>query len=129
MIILPSPLDAFFFPRRPVCLPPLPQLKEPPTELVQQPELPFQQEKKVEVPAEAKALGHFALGQLLLAEGEFAQALKEYETAAQADPANAYLKFRLATLYLRKGDLKQALKEAEEAGRLDPKDTDRKSVV
>ena len=53
------------------------------------------------------------IGDLLLGEGEFDEALKEFESAAHDNPNDSFLHFRLATLYLRKGDLKKALVEAE----------------
>src|SRR5688572_29555772 len=86
-----------------------PAIKPPPDGLVWSPEAPFQREKKVEVPAEAKALSHFIKGNLLLGQGEFDEALKEFEAAAEGDPEDSFLRFRLATLYLRRGDLKKAL--------------------
>jgi tetratricopeptide (TPR) repeat protein len=104
------------------CAPSLPEVKGPPAELNLQSEPPFLREKKVEVPAEARALGHFLKGQILLGQGEFGQAVMEYEQAVKADPSNAFLRGRLAKLYVRKGDLKRAQMEAEEAARLDPKD-------
>ena len=103
------------------CAPTVSEFKAPPEDLAWEPRPPFLREEKVEIPAEAKALGHFAMGQVLLGRGEFGEALKEYEAAVQADPTNSYLRIRLATLYLRKGDLKGSLKEAEEAVRLEPK--------
>ena len=87
-------------------------------------EAPFQHEKKTEIPAEAKGLSHFLIGHLLLVEGEYDKALKEFEAAAQANPDDAFLRFRLATLYLRKGDLKSALTEAQTAATLEPKSID-----
>ena len=61
---------------------------------------------------------------LLLGEGDFDPALKEFEAAVAAKPDDAFLHFRLASLYLRKGDLKKALVEAEAAVRLEPKSVD-----
>ena len=99
---------------------------EPPKDLVWETDpAPFRNEKKVEIPAEAKALLHFSKGQMLLAQGEFNQALPEFEAAVAADPTNAFLRHRLATLLLRKGDFKGALKEAEEAARLAPQWTEK----
>src|SRR5574341_1312612 len=104
-----------FFALLSACAPLAPDLALPPKDLAWEPQAPFRSEKKVEIPAEAKALGHFAKGQSLLGQGEFNQALTEFEAAVQADPSNPFLRFRLATLYLQKGDLKKALREAEEA--------------
>ena len=80
------------------CAPAAPDLALPPKDLAWEPQAPFRGEKKVEIPPEAKAMGHFAKGQSLLGQGEFNQALREFEAAVQADPANAFLRFRLATL-------------------------------
>jgi tetratricopeptide (TPR) repeat protein len=102
------------------CVPPIPDPERPPKELVSEHSAPFSGEKKVEIPSEAKALGHFAKGQAHLSKGELNPALREFAAAAQADSSNAYLRIRLAILYLRKGDLESALKEAEEATRLEP---------
>jgi len=98
-----------------------PGQKEPPTNVVRDHPPPFLRDNKVEIPEEAKALGHFFKGRNLLIQGEFAEALVEYEAAVQADPSSAYLRFRLAALYIRKGDLERALSEAKEASRLEPK--------
>ena len=68
------------------CSPTASRIQEPPKELVQQPEAPFRLEQKVEIPAEAQAMAHFVKGQMLLAEGEFNQALEEYEAAVQPIP-------------------------------------------
>ena len=106
------------------CASAAPELRSPPDGFAWSPEAPFQREKKTEVPAEAKGLSHFLIGHLLLGEGEFDQALKEFEAAAQANPDDAFLRFRLATLYLRKGDLKKALVEAEAAAKIDPQSLD-----
>src|SRR3972149_10716190 len=95
--------------------------KSVPEEAVWPTEAPFQHEKKTEIPAEAKGLSHFLIGHLLLVEGEYDKALKEFEAAAQANPDDAFLRFRLATLYLRKGDLKRALVEAAVAATIEPK--------
>src|ERR671918_637567 len=103
------------------CASAAPEIKPPPHGLVWSPEAPFKGDKKIEIPAEASGLNHFLKGQLLLAEGNFEDALKEFEAAAQASPSDAFLRFRLATLYLRKGDLKKALVEAETATSLEPK--------
>jgi hypothetical protein len=78
------------------CAPSIPDPERPPKELVSEPYAPFSGEKKVELPAEAKALGHFAKGQAHLKKGELNQALREFEGAAQADSSNAYLRIRLA---------------------------------
>src|SRR5262249_6186492 len=89
------------------------EVKPPPNGLVLTPEAPFAREQKIEIPSEATGLYHFLKGQLLLGQGEFDEALKEFEAAARANPGDSFLHFRLATLYLRKGDLKKAVGEAE----------------
>jgi len=99
-------------------------LKPPPDGLVWKPEAPFARESKVEVPNEAPGMFHFVKGSLLLGDGDFDAALKEFEIAAQDNPNDAFLHFRLATLYLRKGDLKRALTESETSVRLAPKNVD-----
>jgi tetratricopeptide (TPR) repeat protein len=98
--------------------------KLPPDGLLWSPETPFRKQPKVEIPGEAAAINYFLRGQVLLGEGNFDGALKEFESAAQANPDDAFLRFRLASLYLRKGDLKKAVVEAEAAVRLDPKNVD-----
>ncbi len=103
------------------CASAVPELKSPPEGLDWSPEAPFRHDKKTEIPAEANGLSHFLQGQLLLGEGNFEEALKEFEAAVQANPSDGFLRFRLATLYLRKGDLKKALVEAETATSLEPK--------
>src|SRR3970040_450832 len=85
---------------------------------------PFRNQPKIEIPADAAVINHFLKGQLLLGEGDFDAALKEFEGASKANPDDAFLHFRLASLYLRKGDLKKALGEAEAAVKLDPKGVD-----
>src|SRR4051794_5476298 len=90
------------------CSPKLAKVQEAPKEVVIQPEARFN-EPHVEIPAEAAGLAHFAKGHLLVGEGDFDQALVEFQAAAAGDPANSFLRYRLATLYLRKGDLKKAL--------------------
>src|SRR5512143_23013 len=98
----PSSMGKYFF-RRAVCLlilsgcaTTVPDLQPPPEGLVWSPIAPFQHETKVEPPAEAKGLSHFMMGQLLLGDGDFDQALKEFETAAQDNPNDSFLRFRLA---------------------------------
>ena len=95
------------------CATAVPELKPVSDELVWIPEPPFRNHQKIEIPAEAQAYSHFLKAQMLLGDGEFEAALKEFEAAAQASPSEAFLRFRLAALYLRKGDLKKALEEAE----------------
>src|SRR5918996_3369704 len=111
------------------CASAAPEIKPPPHGLVWSPEAPFQHDKKAEIPAEASGLNHFLKGQLLLAEGNFEEALKEFEAAAQASPSDSFLHFRLATLYLRKGDLKKAVVEAEAAARTDPKSVENRLLL
>src|SRR3989442_1562743 len=106
------------------CATAVPELKPVSDELVWIPEPPFRNHQKIEIPAEAQAYSHFLKAQMLLGDGEFEAALKEFEAAAQASPSEAFLRFRLAALYLRKGDLKKALEEAEAAAKLDPKTVD-----
>src|SRR3990170_980266 len=128
LTLLPMPTR---FVRRAICLLILsgcasaaPEFRSPPEGFSWSPEARFQREKKAEVPAEASGVSHFLIGHLLLGEGEFEQALKEFEAAAQANPDDAFLRFRLATLYLRKGDLKRALVEAAVAATIEPKNLD-----
>jgi len=45
---------------------------------------PFRNQRKVEIPAEAAAINYFLRGQLLLGEGKFDEALKEFENASEA---------------------------------------------
>ena len=97
-----------------------PVIKAPANGLFGTSEAPFLQHQRVEVPAESKALSHFMKGNLLLGEGRFDEALAEFESAADVNPEDAFLRFRLATLYVRKGDLKRGLVEAEAARRMDP---------
>ena len=106
------------------CASAAPEFRSPSEGFSWSPEARFQREKKAEVPADAGGLSHFLIGHLLLGEGEFDQALKEFEAAAQVNPDDAFLRFRLATLYLRKGDLKRALVEAEAAAASEPKNLD-----
>src|SRR5918996_364145 len=96
-----------------------PELKPPSEGIVRAPEAPFRNQPKIEVSADALAYSHFLKAHMLLGEGDFDGALKEFEAAAQAVPTDAFLRFRLATLYLRKGDLKRAVEEAEAATKLD----------
>src|SRR5215470_12265093 len=81
------------------CASAMPDLQPPPDGLAWTPEAPFARENKVEIPAEAKSLSHFLNGNLLLGEGDFEAALKEFEAAVQDNPGDAFLHFRLATLY------------------------------
>ncbi len=106
------------------CTTAAPEPNLPPDGLSWSPETPFSKQPKIEIPAEAAAINYFLRGQILLGEGNFDGALKEFEAAAQASPDDAFLHFRLASLYLRKGDLKKAVVEAEAAVRLDPKSVD-----
>jgi len=96
--------------------------KGAPGEAVTEQPAPFAGKEKTEVPVSAKAYAHFIQGQLYLTEGNFSEAIKEYELAVRADPSNAFLRLRLATLHLRQGQLDGALKEAEEASRLEPEE-------
>ncbi|HSK31632.1 MAG TPA: tetratricopeptide repeat protein, partial [Candidatus Limnocylindria bacterium] len=102
------------------CAAAVPELKTPPDGFIWAPEAPFRDQPKVDIPDEAKGFSHFLKGQLLLSEGDFDGALKEFEGAAKVNPDDAFLRFRLASLYLRKGDLRNALVEAEAAVRLEP---------
>src|SRR5437867_6150106 len=63
------------------CASAIPELKSPPEGLDWSPEAPFRHDKKIEIPAEANGLSHFLEGQLLLGEGNFEEALKEFEAA------------------------------------------------
>jgi Flp pilus assembly protein TadD len=90
------------------CASAVPDVKPPPQGFTGIPEAPFARERKVVLSGEAKGLAHFMKGDLLLGEGDFDAALKEFELAVQENPRDAFLHFRLATLYLRKGDLKKS---------------------
>src|SRR5918996_2173693 len=111
------------------CATTVPQSKSPPDAVLWKPEAPFTREQKVEIPREAIGLSHFMKGHLLLGQGEFDEALKEFEAAAEASPNDSFLHFRLATLYLRKGDLKKAVVEAEAAARTDPKSVENRLLL
>src|SRR5512147_1598066 len=106
------------------CATAVPDHQLPPDGLVWSPEGPFSKDTKAVIPDEASAFNHFLKGQLLLIDGEFEPALKEFEAATQASPTDGFLHFRLAQLYLRRGELKKALSEAELAARLEPKVVD-----
>src|SRR3970040_555730 len=54
---------ALFFALLSGCVSSAPDLKAPPSELPWGPQAPFRGEKKVEIPAEAPVLAHFAKGQ------------------------------------------------------------------
>src|SRR5512145_3283003 len=92
-------------------------------------ETPLARAGKTEVSDEAKALAHFLKGQLLIQEGAFDDAIKEFEAAAQASPRDGFLHFRLATLYLRRGDLRKALTEAETAAASEPNSVENRLLL
>ena len=91
------------------CATAVPDRQLPPDDLVWLPQSPFSKDAKVELGDDARAFNHFLKGQLLLIDGEFEPALKEFEAAALASPSDSFLHFRLAQLYLRRGDLRKAL--------------------
>lgn len=74
-------------------------------------------------PADASAIYHFMLGY----QAELAQntevALKEYQTALQADPSAQSIKARLANLYFSLGDMPNALRYAQEVAEGTSQDT------
>jgi len=102
------------------CATAVPDHQLPPDGLIWLPEGPFSKNAKADIPDEAGAVNHFLKGQLLLIDGEFEPALKEFEAASQASPTDGFLHYRLAQLYLRRGDLRKAMGEAEFAVKLDP---------
>src|SRR5215207_5879806 len=106
------------------CATALPDGQLPPDALIWSTEGPFSKTAKVDIPDEAGAFNHFLKGQLLLIDGEFDPALKEFEAASQASPTDGFLRYRLAQLYLRRGDLKRAMSEAESAAKLEPNSVD-----
>ena len=87
------------------CATAVPDHQLPPDGLVWSPEGPFSKDTKAVIPDEASAFNHFLKGQLLLIDGEFEPALKEFEAATQASPTDGFLHFRLAQLYLRRGEV------------------------
>src|ERR1700752_2042294 len=95
------------------CATTTPEIQTPPDGLSWSPVAPFRDEPKTDLPSDAFAVNHFLIGQMLLGEGDFEAALKEFEAASRLKPDDAFLRFRLASLYLRKGDLKEALVAAE----------------
>ena len=70
------------------CATTVPELKPPAEDIVRAPEPPFRNRPKIEISADALAYGHFLKAQMLLGEGEFDAALKEFE-AAQAAAAGS----------------------------------------
>ena len=97
------------------CAAAVPDSKPPPDGLNWSPAGPFSGQRKIEGSVEALGLSHYMRGSLLTSEGDFDGALKEFETAAQLNSEDGFLRYRLATLYLRRGDLKRAVNEAEAA--------------
>jgi tetratricopeptide (TPR) repeat protein len=83
------------------CTAAVPEPTLPPDGLSWSPEPPFRKQDRVDIPAEAVAINHFLRAQLLLGEGNFDGALKEFESASRANPDDAFLHLRLASLYLR----------------------------
>jgi len=69
-----------------------------------------------DVPANSAADYNFLIGELLLQEKRFDEALEYFESAAEAETAAApALRRRLAQLYLRSGDLEEALAQLDKA--------------
>src|SRR5262245_52318749 len=68
----------------------------------------------VEVPEEAKPLGHFLRGQVALSHNDVASAVKEFEQAIAEDPSTPWLRLRLAQLYVRQGQAERALEQCQQ---------------
>ena len=77
------------------CATAVPDHQLPPDGLIWSPEGPFSKDTKADIPDEARAFNHFLKGQLLLIDGEFEPALKEFEAAAQASPTDGFSAFPL----------------------------------
>ena len=63
------------------CTAAVPEPKLPPDGLSWLPETPFRSKDRVDIPADAVAINHFLRAQMLLGEGDFDGALKEFESA------------------------------------------------
>lgn len=71
----------------------------------------------------------FALGKLLLAEGNYREALRHLRSAAEMAPEDPYVHGELAEVLYRLGQVQPALRHADEALRLAPHDADVLSMV
>src|SRR6476659_311639 len=78
----------------------------------------------VEVPEDAKPLGHFLRGQIALTQNDVPTAVKEFEKAIDEDRATPWLRLRLAQLYVRQGRLDEALKQTELVIAAEPQNID-----
>ena len=67
----------------------------------------------VELPADAKPLGHFLRGQVALTQNDVPTAVKEFEKAIDEDPSTPWLRLRLAQLYIRQSRLADALQQVQ----------------
>src|SRR6185503_6025854 len=67
----------------------------------------------VEVPEDAKPLGHFLRGQVALTQNDVPTAVKEFEKAISEDPSTPWLRLRLAQLYIRQSRLDEALQQVK----------------
>ena len=65
---------------------------------------------------------HFTKGQILRAEGHFAEAIPEYETVLKFDPNDAWALFALAHCKLNAGSIEEVIPLVERAIRLTPRD-------
>src|SRR5262245_16444493 len=77
------------------CAAAVPESKPAPDALVWNPEAPFAREEKTTIPPEAAGLFHFLKGNLLLGQGEFDEALGEFEAAARAKIGRASCRERV----------------------------------
>ncbi|MFQ5457253.1 MAG: tetratricopeptide repeat protein, partial [Myxococcota bacterium] len=69
---------------------------------------------------DARAGFHFSIGQLALAEGDIAEAAREFELASVYDPDSPEIRLTLATLLVSTGDLDKALVHLQKCVALDP---------
>jgi TolB-like protein/class 3 adenylate cyclase/Flp pilus assembly protein TadD len=65
---------------------------------------------------------HFTKGQILRAEGHFAEAIPEYETVLKFDPNDAWALFALAHCKLNAGSIEEVIPLVARAIRLSPRD-------
>src|SRR5215470_16913686 len=78
----------------------------------------------VELPDDAKPLGHFLRGQVALTQNDVPTAVTEFEKAIDEDPSTPWLRLRLAQLYVRQGRLDDALKQTEQVVAAEPENID-----
>src|SRR5512147_2064870 len=74
--------------------------------------------------SQADAYYHFMLGDLLEQEGDYDNALKEYQAAAELDPRSAEIMLGLSSTQLHKGRIDLATEYAKKAAELAPDKTD-----